>query len=199
MFYLYLTKDVIKICLICQPYIDILSVFEFDFFTHILLNILMDANTALTNTLRKYREERDLTQSELSTLIDTMQLEPVSQNLISRIEKGTGDTTTEKLKAICIALKVSPEDLLFGEEENAGFLYRPTNGRAKESRPPRPAPEEPHETIKTLSDLNYRLASEGKRLEADELAAIEALLKTCLKSLHKELKKDTESQPAKTA
>lgn len=171
----------------------------FDFFTHILLNILMDANTALTSTLKKYREGRNLTQSELSTLIDTMQLEPVSQNLISRIEKGTGDTTTEKLKAICIALEVSPEDLLFPLREKNSFLYRPGEKFDKESKPVLPLVSEPHETIKMLSDLNYRLASEGDRLDGEELTAIEALLKTCLKSLHNELKNDTRSQSEKTA
>ncbi|WP_281680011.1 helix-turn-helix domain-containing protein [Synergistes jonesii] len=159
----------------------------------------METGTSLTNTLKKYRERRNLTQSELSALIDRMQLAPLSQNLISRIEKGVGDTTTEKLKSICLALEVSPEELLFGQEENVAFLYRPASRAQKQNDPARPTSEKPHETIKMLSDLNYRLASDGDRLEVDELAAIEALLKTCLKSLHKELKNDTESQSAQTA
>lgn len=159
----------------------------------------MDANTTLTSTLKKYREERSLTQSELSALIDTLELEPVSQNLISRIEKGTGDTTTEKLKSICMALEVSPEDLLFTGDEKVSFLYRPANKCNEENRQTHPVAEESHETIKMLSDLNYRLASEGNQLDSDELAAIEALLRTCLKSLHKELKNYTESQSVKTA
>lgn len=133
-------------------------------------------------------------------MIDTLELEPVSQNLISRIEKGTGDTTTEKLKSICMALEVSPEDLLFSGDEKVNFLHRSANSRCdEENRQSHPAAGEPHETIKMLSDLNYRLASEGDRLDSDELAAIEALLRTCLKSLRKELKNDIESNSAKTA
>lgn len=137
--------------------------------------------------IKTYAKQKGFSQKALGDCCD------VSQTQISRIFIGAGDTATEKLKSICIALEVSPEDLLFGEEENASFLYRPTNRRAKENKPPGPTPEKPHETIKMLSDLNYKLVSEGGRLEVDELAAIEALLKTCLKSLHKELKNDTES------
>ena len=136
----------------------------------------------------------------MSDLVGAVGLESVSQNLISKIEKGVGDTTTEKLKAICYALKVSPEDLLFPEDEDVYFLYRSARNSTEESLPVMQSSlQGTHETIKMLSDLNYKLASNGGKLDADELMAVEALLRTCLKSLHKERKNETTTESAKTA
>ena len=160
----------------------------------------MSTKVALTSTLKKYRQELNLTQSDVSDLVGAVGLESVSQNLISKIEKGVGDTTTEKLKAICYALKVSPEDLLFPEDEDVYFLYRSARNSTEESLPVMQSSlQGTHETIKMLSDLNYKLASDGGKLDADELMAVEALLRTCLKSLHKERKNETTTESAKTA
>lgn len=159
----------------------------------------MSTQVALTSTLKKYRQELNLTQSDVSDLVSAVGLESVSQNLISKIEKGVGDTTTEKLKAICYALKVSPEDLLFPEDEDVYFLYRHTSEHEEENRSMLHPAQGTHETIKMLSDLNYKLASDGGKLDTDELMAVEALLRTCLKSLHKEVKNDTTTESAKTA
>ena len=160
----------------------------------------MSTKVALTSTLKKYRQELNLTQSDVSDLVGAVGLESVSQNLISKIEKGVGDTTTEKLKAICYALKVSPEDLLFPEDEDVYFLYRSARNSTEESLPVMQSSlQGTHETIKMLSDLNYKLASDGGKLDTDELMAVEALLRTCLKSLHKEVKNDTTTESAKTA
>lgn len=162
----------------------------------------MNTSITLMQTLKLYRDRHKLSQDDLATLIDSLQLEPVSQNLISRIEQGRGDTTTEKLKSICCALKVSPEDMLFVANERHDFLYRqhniasnvtlPTQGEESLSKR-----SQSHEIIKMLSDLNYKLATE--HTPPEDLETIEALLRTCLSSLHRELKNDTESAPAKTA
>ena len=146
----------------------------------------------LGSKIEAYAKKAGFSQKTLGQYCD------ISQTQISRIFNGVGDTTTEKLKAICYGLGVSPEDLLFYENENAPFLYsrkilkQPDIKNRKEEVAVREEVK-PHETIKMLSDLNYRLASERDRLDGEELTAIEALLKTCLKSLHKELKNDTES------
>lgn len=145
----------------------------------------------LGSKIEAYAKKAGLSQKALGQYCD------ISQTQISRIFNGAGDTTTEKLKSICIALEVSPEDLLFSGDEKVNFLHRPAANKCdEENRQSHTAAGEPHETIKMLSDLNYKLASEGDRLDSDELAAIEALLKTCLKSL---LKNETESVSAKTA
>ena len=156
----------------------------------------------MTQTLKFYRDSHKLSQDDLATLIDSLQLEPVSQNLISRIEQGRGDTTTEKLKSICCALKVSPEDMLFVTNERHDFLYRQHNIASNVALPaqgeePLAKKSQSHEIIKMLSDLNYKLATE--HTPPEDLETIEALLRTCLSSLHRELKNDTESAPAKTA
>lgn len=159
----------------------------------IWLNNYMTYLEELGSKIEAYAKKAGLSQKALGQYCD------ISQTQISRIFNGAGDTTTEKLKSICIALEVSPEDLLFSGDEKVCFLHRSTNKCNEENRQSHPAAEEPHETIKMLSDLNYRLASEGDQLDGDELTAIEALLKTCLKSLRKELKNDIESNSAKTA
>ena len=46
----------------------------------------------------------------------------VHQTLIGKIETGEMDTTTSVLKRLCIALKVSPVELLFDGEEIPDFL-----------------------------------------------------------------------------
>lgn len=159
----------------------------------IWLNSYMTYLEELGSKIGAYAKKAGLSQKELGRYCD------ISQTQISRIFNGVGDTTTEKLKSICMALEVSPEDLLFTGDEKVSFLHRPANKCDEENRQTHPVAEESHETIKMLSDLNYRLASEGNQLDSDELAAIEALLRTCLKSLHKELKNYTESQSVKTA
>lgn len=162
----------------------------------------MDTRITLMQTLKFYRDSRKLSQGDLAALIESLQLEPVSQNLISRIEKGRGDTTSEKLKSICCALKVSPEDMLFVKDEKHDFLYRQHNVANNNVCPSKgmvvaPQKSQSHEIIKMLSDLNYKLATE--HTPPEDLDTIEALLRTCLSSLHRELKNDTASAPAKTA
>ena len=162
----------------------------------------MNTRITLTQTLKFYRDNHKLSQDDLSALIDSLQLEPISQNLISRIEQGRGDTTTEKLKSLCCALKVSPEDMLFSQEERHDFLYRQHDIASNEATYDKvekssSGKSQNHEIIKMLSDLNYKLATE--HTPPEDLEAIEALLRTCLSSLHRELKNDTASAPAKTA
>lgn len=163
----------------------------------ICLNERMTYLKGLGTRIESYAKTVGLTQAALGKLCD------ISQTQISRIFNGSGDTTTEKLKSICCVLKVSPEDILFAEDEAFDFLYRhnDTNDTLSDANVTAehsvPQHVQSHEIIKMLSDLNYKLATE--HTPPEDLDTIEALLRTCLSSLHRELKNDTASAPAKTA
>ncbi len=120
----------------------------------------------------------------------------MSQAQIGRIFKGENKTNIESLRKLCIALQVSPEDLLFPDaEKTESFLYR-TLTKNQENTTGR---KKTHELLKALSELNYDIVVDGGKLDTDELMAVEALLRTCLKSLHKERKNETTTESAKTA
>ena len=173
---------------------NLIFTYSFGFFMRIWLNRYMTYLKELGLKIESYAKKAGFSQKTLGQFCD------ISQTQISRIFNGAGDTTTEKLKAICYGLNVSPEDLLFSEEENARFLYRSARNSTEECLPVMQSSlHGTHETIKMLSDLNYKLASDGGKLDTDELMAVEALLRTCLKSLHKEVKNDTTTESAKTA
>lgn len=67
--------------------------------------------------LRKFREERHLSQLELSMLSS------VSQNMITYIETGKRTPTLTTLLKICNALSIKPA-LLFSSEDDARVLAR---------------------------------------------------------------------------
>lgn len=56
--------------------------------------------------IKELREKRKLTQVQLEELSN------VSHNYISEVERGLHDTSIEVLVKLCIALKVSPNELL---------------------------------------------------------------------------------------
>ena len=140
----------------------------------------MENKITLMQTLKKYRNRQRMSQSELSAIIESLYLEPVSQNLISRIENGEGDTTTEKLKSISIALKVSPINLLFTDDEMPDFLRIMQNPDTS----PR-IPEDDlllHETsLVTLANyLRDRIKKENKTLNEEDRSDIQKVLSSCM-------------------
>lgn len=60
--------------------------------------------------LQEIRQQKKLTQKELARMSD------VSQRTISDIEQSTHDTTIQMLIRICLALKVTPNDLIGWQE-----------------------------------------------------------------------------------
>lgn len=86
----------------------------------------MDKNT-LGKTLKKIRQQAGLSQKEVADLVD------VHQTLIGKIETGEMDTTTSVLKRLCMALKVSPVELLFDGEEIPDFFKNIGSGKSAEA------------------------------------------------------------------
>lgn len=141
----------------------------------------MENKITLMQTLKKYRNRQRMSQSELSAIIESLYLEPVSQNLISRIENGEGDTTTEKLKSISIALKVSPINLLFTDDEMPDFLRIMQN---PDTSPRIPEDDDLllHETS-LLTLVNYlrdRIKKENKTLNEEDRSDIQKVLSSCM-------------------
>jgi len=155
----------------------------FVFFINILLNNVMENKITLMQTLKKYRNRQRMSQSELSAIIESMFLEPVSQNLISRIENGEGDTTTEKLKSICLALKVSPVDLLFDGGETPDFLKPPAAENLQ-----KPQDHNSHDGLmlheaSLVTLVNYlrdRIKKENKSLSEEDRSDIQKALSSCM-------------------
>lgn len=78
---------------------------------------LEDQTKQVAVRLRKFREERHLSQLELSILSN------VSQNMITYIETGKRTPTLTTLLKICNALSINPA-LLFSSEDDARVLAR---------------------------------------------------------------------------
>ena len=152
------------------------------FFINILLNDEMEDKITLMQTLKKHRNRQRISQSELSALIDVLCLEPVSQNLISRIENGEGDTTTEKLKSFAIALRVSPVDLLFSEEEMPDFLKPPTRVSREIQCNRHLEGLMLHETslVTLVNYLHDRIKKENILLNEEDRSGIQKALSSCL-------------------
>lgn len=66
-------------------------------------------NIEIGERIKKAREKKNLTQEKLAEVID------VSTQYISDLERGVVGASLSTLKAICIALEITSDSLLFGE------------------------------------------------------------------------------------
>lgn len=133
----------------------------------------MDKNR-LGKTLKKIRQQSGLSQKQVADLVD------VSQTQIGKIEAGETDTTTSVLKRVCLALKVSPVELLFDGEEIPDFLKSPE---------PENLPDHSshnglmlHETsLVTLANyLRDKIKKENKTLNQEDRSDIQKVLSSCM-------------------
>ena len=124
--------------------------------------------------LKKMRQQAGLSQKQVAELVD------VSQTQIGKIETGDTDTTTSVLKRVCLALKVSPVDLLFDGEDVPDFLKSPE----PENMPDRSRHDGLmlHETS-LLTLVNYlrdRIKKENKTLNEEDRSDIQKVLSSCM-------------------
>ena len=71
-----------------------------------------EINIKIGEQVKKARENAKLTQEQLAEKID------VSPQYISDLERGVVGISVEKLKNLCIALRVSSDEILFGNYKN---------------------------------------------------------------------------------
>lgn len=71
-----------------------------------------EINIRIGEQIKKARENAKLTQEQLAEKID------VSPQYISDLERGVVGISVEKLKSLCIALRVSSDEILFGNYKN---------------------------------------------------------------------------------
>ena len=74
---------------------------------------IQEINVILGENIRRERERAGYTQERLSEMIDMS-----TQNL-STVERGMAGVSLKMLRRICEALKVSADDLLFGQGEKS--------------------------------------------------------------------------------
>ena len=74
---------------------------------------IQEINVILGENIRRERERAGYTQERLSEMIDMS-----TQNL-STVERGMAGGSLKMLRRICEALKVSADDLLFGQREKS--------------------------------------------------------------------------------
>ena len=74
---------------------------------------IQEINVILGENIRRERERAGYTQERLSEMIDMS-----TQNL-STVERGMAGVSLQMLRRICEALKVSADDLLFGQREKS--------------------------------------------------------------------------------
>ena len=67
----------------------------------------MNDKLILKNNVKKYRQEKNLSQSELATMIG------VSRNTISSIETGQFNPTAKLALVLCVALDKKFEELFY--------------------------------------------------------------------------------------
>lgn len=70
-----------------------------------------DNKNIISKNLKKLREEKGLSQSNLAAKLQTMNVN-IDQQMISKIEKNNRQVTDYELACICKSLSVTPNDLL---------------------------------------------------------------------------------------
>lgn len=70
-----------------------------------------DNKNIIAENLRKLREDRGLSQSNLAAKLQTMNIN-IDQQMISKIEKNKRQVTDYELACICKCLSTTPNDLL---------------------------------------------------------------------------------------
>ncbi len=72
----------------------------------------MDLINSIGVKIRNAREDMDLTQNDMASLI------PMNQSNYSKIERGVQEPNMEQLRRICQILRLDPRYLLSLEDEN---------------------------------------------------------------------------------
>jgi len=113
----------------------------------------------IANALIKARNELGLTQAQLS------ESSGISRSAIKGYETGRNMPGTRELKALCLVLKVSPNQLLFGTETPFDGEPPPTGGLADLKRLMASDPDE-------ARLMRVRLAMLASSLTTDEMASV---------------------------
>ena len=133
----------------------------------------MDKNR-LGSALKKMRQQAGLSQKQVADLAD------VHQTLIGKIEAGETDTTTSVLKRICLALKVSPVDLLFDGEEIPDFIKQ-LPAEAQQAQKNSDGLMLHEASLLTLVNyLRDRIKKENRLLEDEARLLLQRALSSCL-------------------
>lgn len=72
-----------------------------------------EQNLILGENIKREREKAGYTQERFSEIID------MTPNNLSAVERGVASVSLKMLRRICEALKVSADDLLFGQREKS--------------------------------------------------------------------------------
>lgn len=72
-----------------------------------------EQNLILGENIKREREKAGYTQERFSEIID------MTPNNLSAVERGVAGVSLKTLRRICEALKVSADDLLFGQREKS--------------------------------------------------------------------------------
>ena len=76
-----------------------------------------EQNQILGENIKREREKAGYTQERFSEIID------MTPNNFSAVERGVAGVSLKTLRRICEALKVSADDLLFGQREKSDGEY----------------------------------------------------------------------------
>lgn len=76
-----------------------------------------EQNLILGENIKREREKAGYTQERFSEIID------MTPNNLSAVERGVASVSLKMLRRICEALKVSADDLLFGQREKSDGEY----------------------------------------------------------------------------
>ena len=76
-----------------------------------------EQNQILGENIKREREKAGYTQERFSEIID------MTPNNLSAVERGVASVSLKMLRRICEALKVSADDLLFGQREKSDGEY----------------------------------------------------------------------------
>ena len=78
---------------------------------------IQEQNLILGENIKREREKAGYTQERFSEIID------MTPNNLSAVERGVAGVSLKTLRRICEALKVSADDLLFGQREKSDGEY----------------------------------------------------------------------------
>jgi len=133
----------------------------------------MDKNR-LGKALKKIRQQAGLSQKQVADLVD------VSQTQIGKIETGETDTTTSVLKRVCLALKISPVDLLFDGEEIPDFLKSPEPENMLDHSSHNGLMLHEASLVTLANYLRDRIKKENKSLSEEDRSDIQKALSSCM-------------------
>ena len=131
----------------------------------------------LGKVLKRIRRQAGLSQKQVADLVD------VSQTQVGKIEAGDTDTTTSVLKKLCLALKVSPVDLLFAGEDVPDFIKPQSTETPQTEQEDRIRDGLMLHEASLLTLANYvrdRIKKENKSLSEEDRGGIQKALSSCM-------------------